>query len=171
MMAMVPIMAIGISVIAVTGASLGAKKFDNINIIHNYAMKIGMIIVVVMAGAIFLLAPYISYFFTYSPETASFQPFCTDFLRIVSLCLIFIPIGVSSNSIFKGLGKGLDSLLITLVRAIILEVVFAYILAVPLGMGQYGVWWGIVIGYALGAVFAYIWSKRYINRLLSSKKV
>lgn len=170
MMAMVPIMAIGVSIVAVAGASLGAKKFENINIIHNYGMKIGMVLVVIMAGAIFLLAPYISYFFAYSPESASLQPFCTDFLRIVSLSLIFMPIGVSSTSIFKGLGKGLDSLLIAIVRVIVLEIAFAYILAVPLGMGQYGVWWGIVIGNVLGAAFAYIWSKRYINRLLSSNE-
>ncbi|MCL2688046.1 MAG: MATE family efflux transporter [Methanobrevibacter sp.] len=170
MVAAVPIMAIGVSIVAVTGASLGAKKFENINIIHNYGIKIGLIVVIVMAGAIFLLAPYISYLFAYSPESASIQPFCTDFLRIVSLAMIFIPIGVSSTSIFKGLGKGLDSMLIALIRVIILEIAFAYILAVPLGMGQYGVWWGIVIGNALGAIFAYIWSKRYIKKLLASNK-
>jgi len=170
MIAAVPIMAIGVSVVAVTGASLGAKKFENINIIHNYGMKIGIIFVMFMAGAIFLLAPHISYFFAYSPESASIQPFCTDFLRIVSLSMIFMPIGVASTSIFKGLGKGLDSMLIALIRVIILEIIIAYILAVPLGMGQQGVWWGIVIGNALGAVFAYIWSKRYIKKLLASNK-
>ena len=171
MMAMVPIMAIGISLIAVTGASLGAKKYENINIIHNYGIKIGMIIVIIMAGTIFLLAPYISYLFTYSPGSANLQAFCADFLRIVSISLLFLPLGVSSTSIFKGLGRGLDSLLIAIVRVIILEIFFAYVLAVPLGMGQYGVWWGIVIGQALGAIFAYLWSKRYIKKLLSSGKI
>ena len=84
--------------------------------------------------------------------------------------MIFLPIGVSSTYIFRVLGKGLDSLLIAIVRVIILEIFFAYILAITFDLGQYGVWWGIVIGNVLGAVFAYIWSKRYINRLLSSNE-
>lgn len=56
--------------------------------------------------------------------------------------------------------------MLTAIRELLLVVVFAYILAIPLGMGQYGVWWGgIVIGNIIGSLIALIWSKLYIKKL------
>jgi len=169
MMAMVPAIAIGVSIVAVTGANFGARKYENLNIIHNHGMKIGLIIVIIMSIAIFLLAPYISYIFTYSPESAGLRDTITAFLRVTCLFYVFLPIGMSSSSIFQGVGKGLDSMFLTLIRLLILEVAFAYILAIPLGMGQYGVWWGIVLGNLVGSAIAYLYSKRYIHKLVREK--
>jgi len=171
MIAMVPAIAIGVSIVAVTGANFGAKRYENLNIIHNHGMKLGLIIVMCMSIAIFLLAPYISYIFTYSPESEALRDTITAFLRVTCLFYIFLPIGMSSSSIFQGVGKGLDSMLLTLIRLLILEVAFAYILAVPFGMGQYGVWWGIVIGNGVGSAIAYAYSKRYIHKLVGKNKV
>ncbi|MCL2115833.1 MAG: MATE family efflux transporter [Methanobrevibacter sp.] len=165
MMAMVPPIAIAVSIVAVVGANFGGKKYENIKIIHNYGIKIGLITVILMSIAIFLLAPYISYIFAYSPESAGLRDTITAFLRVTCLFYISLPIGMSSSSIFQGVGKGLDSMFLTLIRLLILEVVFAYILAIPLGLGQYGVWWGIVIASLFGSLIAYGWSKRYINKL------
>ncbi|WP_225370654.1 hypothetical protein [Methanobrevibacter arboriphilus] len=72
--------------------------------------------------------------------------------------------GSTAASIFQGVGKGLDSFMLTAIRELLLVVVFAYILAIPLGMGQYGVWWGIVIGNIIGSLIALIWSKLYIKK-------
>ncbi|KZX17022.1 multidrug export protein MepA [Methanobrevibacter cuticularis] len=171
MIAMVPPIAIGASIVAVTGANFGANKFKNIDIIHSYGIKIGMVIVIIVAIAIFLLAPYISYLFAYSPESEGLRNVITDFLRVTSLFYLFLPIGISSTSIFQGVGKGLDSLLIVVVRNLILDVLFAYLLAVVLGFGQYGVWWGIVIGNALGSAFAYFWSKYYIRKMEKTREM
>jgi putative MATE family efflux protein len=164
MVALVPPIAIGTSIVAVTGAAFGAKKYKDIDIIHKYSIKIGLILVISMAVAIFILAPYISYIFTYSPES-NIQNLITDFLRVTAFFYLTLPIGISSASIFQGVGKGLDSLIIVVLRILILEVFFAYLLAIPLGFGQQGVWWGIVIGNACGATFAYFYSRRYINKL------
>ncbi|MDR2966671.1 MAG: MATE family efflux transporter [Methanobacteriaceae archaeon] len=170
MMAMVPSIAIAVSIVAVVGANFGGKKYENLKIIHNYGIKLGLIIVVIMSIAIFLLAPYISYIFAYSPESAGFRETITVFLRVTCLFYIFLPIGMSSSSIFQGVGRGLDSLFLTLIRLLILEVLFAYVLAIPLGLGQYGVWWGIVLGNLVGSGIAYGWSKRYMNRLVDKNK-
>ncbi|MCL2157447.1 MAG: MATE family efflux transporter [Methanobrevibacter sp.] len=170
MMAMVPSIAIGVSIVAVVGANFGGKKYENIKIIHHYGIKIGLIIVIIMSIAIFLLAPYISYIFAYSPESAGLRDTITDFLRVTCLFYIALPIGMSSSSIFQGVGRGLDSMFLTLIRLLVLEVVFAYILAIPLGLGQYGVWWGIVLASLVGSGIAYGWSRRYINRLTRENK-
>ena len=77
--------------------------------------------------------------------------------------------GSTAASIFQGVGKGLDSFMLTAIRELLLVVVFAYILAIPLGMGQYGVWWGIVIGNIIGSLIALIWSKLYIKKVVAIK--
>ena len=157
--------AIGTSVIAITGANLGAKRYENIDITHSYAIKFGTLIIVILSIAIFILAPYISYLFAYTPGSENLLGQMTDFLRITCLFYLFFPLGVVSSSVFQGLGKGLNSLIIAFIRALILQIVFSYVFAIVLNLGQTGVWYGIVLGNAIGAIIAYIWSKIYISKL------
>ncbi|WP_156314681.1 MATE family efflux transporter [Methanobrevibacter arboriphilus] len=158
--------AIGTSVIAITGANLGAKRYENIDITHSYAIKFGTLIIVILSIAIFILAPYISYLFAYTPPgSENLLGQMTDFLRITCLFYLFFPLGVVSSSVFQGLGKGLNSLIIAFIRALILQIVFSYVFAIVLNLGQTGVWYGIVLGNAIGAIIAYIWSKIYISKL------
>ncbi|KZX17453.1 MATE family efflux transporter [Methanobrevibacter filiformis] len=165
MIAMVPAISIGVSSVAVVGANFGAERFKNMKIVYNYSIKLGFIIIALISIAIFILAPYISYIFTYSPQTAGLGKLITDFLRVTCLFYIFLPIGITSSSLFQGVGKGFNALAVTAIRLLILEVIFAYVLAIPLGFGQYGVWFGIVLGNGVGSLIAYIWSKTYLRKI------
>ena len=169
MVALVPAIAIGMSVVAVTGASFGAEKFENIKIAHIHGIKIGFAIVGAISLFTFIFAPYISYFFTYSPESIGLRSEFTEFFRATCLFYLFVPLGICSSSVFQGLGKGLNSLLLTIIRTLVLVSVFAYILAIPLGLGQTGVWYGLVLGNACGSIIAFIWARKYIKKLIVSK--
>lgn len=169
MIAIVPVISVSISVVAIVGASFGARRYENFSIIQNYSIKIGTIISIITAVSTFILAPYIALLFTYSPETAMLNGPITDFLRVMALFYLFVPMGSTAASIFQGVGKGLDSFMLTAIRELLLVVVFAYILAIPLGMGQYGVWWGIVIGNIIGSLIALFWSKIYIKKVVAIK--
>jgi putative MATE family efflux protein len=169
MIAIIPIISVAISVVPVVGASFGAKKYENFKIIQNYSIKIGFLIAGVTAIGTFILAPYIAELFTYSPQTAGLHGLITDFLRLMALFYIFVPIGAISSSIFQGVGRGIDSFVLTAIRELPLIVLFAYILAIPLGMGQQGVWWGIVIGNIIGSIIAFLWARLYIMRTIAIK--
>jgi putative MATE family efflux protein len=169
MIAIVPMISVGMSLVAVGGANFGARKFDNLNIAENYAIKLGVLIAVVTSILTFIFAPDIASVFAYSPETAELGPLISDFLKIMCLFYLFVPIGVASASIFQGLGKGFHSLFLTFTRELLLIVIFAYILAIHLGLGKEGVWWGIVIGNIIGSLIAYLWSKMFIKRIISTK--
>ena len=169
MVAIVPILSVTDSVVPVVGASFGAGKYENFEIIQNYSIKIATLIAIITAVITFILAPFIAGLFTYSPEAVGLHNLITDFLRVMTLFAIFIPAQYVSLSIFQGLGKGLYSFTLNLISNFILMVIFAYILAVPLEMGQQGVWWGIVIGNIFGSIIGVIWSKIYIRRLVCSK--
>jgi len=169
MIAIVPILSVTDSVVPVIGATFGAGRYEDLEIIQNYSIKIGTLIAIISAVIIFILAPYIAGLFTYSPETIRLHGFITDFLRVMSLFCIVVPAGYVSLSIFQGLGKGLYSLILNIVSDLVLMVIFAYILAIPLGWGQYGVWWGIIIGDLIGSIIGFVWSKLYIRRIIAAK--
>lgn len=168
LVAMIMMISIGIgtSAIAITGANLGAERYENIEIIHSYSIKIGTLIMVLMSAIIFILAPNISFLFAYTPGSEKLLGQMIDFIRITCLFYIFFPLGVMSSSIFQGLSKGMYSLAIAFIRTLILQVVFSYIFAVTLNLGQIGVWYGIVLGNAIGGIIAYLWSKIYIRKMI-----
>jgi Na+-driven multidrug efflux pump len=45
----------------------------------------------------------------------------------------------------------------------------AFFLGMVMGLGQEGIWWGIVFGNISGSLFAYLWAKLYISRLMKEK--
>jgi putative MATE family efflux protein len=165
MMAILPIIAVGTAVVAVAGVSYGARNTKNLSITHTYSIKVGLIVALLTSTLTFVFAPYIAMIFAYSPETAYLAPNIAAFLQVMCFFYIFVPPGVMSGSVFQGVGKGINSLILTVLRQLIFVAVFAYFLAIPLGWGQQGVWWGIVAGNTAGSAFAFTWARLYINRL------
>ena len=165
MMATVPIIAVGTTLVTVAGVAYGSRNYQNLSISHHYAIKVGTIIAIITGVLTFIFAKYIAMIFTYSPQSAYLSPTIAAFLQVMCIFFVFMPLGVASSSLFQGVGKGTTSLILTVLRELVFATVFAYIFAIPLGMGQQGVWWGIVAGNTFGGIIAYAWARLYINRL------
>lgn len=165
MMAIIPIAAVGTSVITVAGVAYGARKYENLSIAHNYSIKVGMMVAIITSILTFVFASYISKVFAYSPQTAYLAPTITAFLQVMCLFYIFVPPGLMSSSIFQGVGKGITSLILTILRQLLFVAIFAYIMAITLNFGQQGVWWGIVAGDIVGSSVAYCWARLYVSRI------
>ncbi|MDR2831276.1 MAG: MATE family efflux transporter [Methanobrevibacter sp.] len=165
MVALVIPMAIATSTIAVVGANYGAKKFENIEMIYNYSIKLGLLMVALIVVFILIFAPQISYLFAYLPGLVSIRNLISEFLRIICLFFLFLPLGMSASAVFQGVGKGLSSLLITVIRLLIFEIILTYVLTIICGLGQYGVWYGIVLGNCFGSIFGYFYVLRFIKKL------
>ncbi|MDR1819288.1 MAG: MATE family efflux transporter [Methanobrevibacter sp.] len=161
----VPLTAISLSVVSVTGASYGGKRFQNLLIIRNYAIKLEILISIFIATVTFIFAKDIAQIFAYSNQTQSFFDGMIVFLRNLCFFILFIPIGSIAGSIFQGLGRGFDSLILALIREFILVIIIAYIFAITLSMGENGVWLGIVVGNIIGSLFAFIYSQIAIKNI------
>lgn len=165
MMATMPIIAVGTSVVTVAGVAFGSRRYKNLSVSHHYSIKVGFIIALITGVLTFIFARYIAMVFAYSPQSAYLAPTIAAFLQVMCFFFIFMPPGVMSSSIFQAVGKGTTSLTLTVLRELVFATLFAYIFAIPLGMGQQGVWWGIVAGNIFGGINAYIWARLYIKRL------
>jgi putative MATE family efflux protein len=166
--AIIPMIAIATAVISVAGAAYGARKFEKIRTVHTFSVTLGIAIALVISAITYIFARQIAVIFTYSPESAHLAPEIAAFLAIMCFFYPFIPPGVMSGSIFQATGRGMASLVMTILRNLVFIAVFAYLFGIVLGYGEHGVWWGIVAGDILGGTVAFIWARYYISRLIAN---
>ena len=168
MTASMPLLGMATAVVSVSGAAYGAREYKKIDVAHLYALKIGIIIETAIAIATFLFAPIITRAFTISPDMAHLENDITTFLRIICIFYPATAFGMLSSSLFQGVGKGLYSLIVTILRTIILIVPLAWTFGIILGWGLVGAWWGLVVANIIGSAITFIWAKLYVNGLLKS---
>lgn len=166
--AIIPLIAIGTSVISVAGAAYGARQFTKIRIAHTFSITLGVAISLVISAITFIFAHQIAVIFTYSPDSAHLAPEIAAFLATMCFFYPFVPPGIMSGSVFQATGKGLTSLVITVLRNLVFIAVFAYLIGIVFGFGEHGIWWGIVAGDILGGTVSFIWARVYISRLLAN---
>ena len=79
---------------------------------------------------------------------------------------MFVPFGATAANVFQGLGKGTVSLGLTIIREFILVLLFACLFAFPLGLGEIGVYIGMLAGGLIGSIIAYIIIEIYVKHLI-----
>ncbi len=161
----VPLVGIAIGVTAVTGASYGAKDIDKLNTAYLYAIKIGVLIELGVVVFIFILAPQISWLFTYSKNAAHLAPALTRAMRWLVWFLPGVPFGMLTSSMFQGIGQGEKSLAVTILRTLIFQIIFSYFFGISLHLKTEGVWFGIILGNVTASVIGFIWGRHTVKNL------
>ena len=165
-----PMMAISTALISVIAANYGAKKYNNMKIAYNYAMKMGTIIGIIALVIFIVFAPQIGYLFSYGETSIRLFKPTVEFFQIFAWFFLVFPSGVISTYMFQGLGNGTMSLIFTIIREAICATVFAVIFGIFLEWGINGVWFGILIGYTIGGLIAIIYSNNYLTKLIKENK-
>ena len=169
MIATLPLLGIATAVVSVTGAAYGAKDYHRLNISYMYAIKIGLVIETGISIATFLLAPIITAAFTQAETAAHLADDITLFLRIICIFYPGVAFGMLSSSMFQGIGKGMNALIVTILRTIILTPPLAWIFSTTFDFGLSGAWWGIVTANLTGSFTAFTWGKLYIRKIRQSQ--
>lgn len=167
--AVLPLLGIATSLISVTGAAYGAKSYDKIKIGLLYAIKIGLILEIIIGLSTFILAPYITKIFTTAESGSLIAGDLQVFLQIIWLFYPGAALGIFSSAMFQGVGKGINSLVATVVRTLILTVAFAATTSYIFDFGLVGIWWSIVVANLLGSAISYIWARNYLRKLLNKE--
>lgn len=165
MFAVIPLLGIEMAVMSVAGAAYGGRHYDKLQVIHHFSILLGLAIALCISVITWLFSSQIASVFTYSVETAYLAPSIAAFLAVMCFFYPFLPPGMMSSSIFQGVGKGMTSFVITVLRELVFVIIFAWIFGFVLGFGEKGIWWGIIAGDILGCVVAYVWARMYIQRL------
>jgi putative MATE family efflux protein len=161
-----PLNGIATAVVAVCGAAFGERSHEKISISHLHSIKIGLLIEAAVTGVTFLFAPQIAAVFTYSEGSAHIAGDLTLFLRIACLFWPFVSFGMQSSALFQAVGRGVSSLLATILRSLVLTLLFIFVLAFVLDFGLIGVWWGIVVANIIGSMVVFGWARLYVRDLM-----
>ena len=159
-----PLIGIGMSALTVGGAAYGARNLANFKTALNYGVKLGLISSVLVSVFLFVFAEPLSFIFSYSATSAILSQRVVDCLHILCFFILLMPFGILAGNLFQSMGKGTISLILTILRAFLLEIIFAYLFAFLLGMADIGIYIGIVCGMSLGAVIGYAYINYYLNK-------
>ncbi len=163
-LSMIPLIGIGTAVLTVAGVAYGAHNHVNLKTAHSYSIKLGFAVSILLGIIMFVFSTQIATLFSYTEASAALSPQIATAISVLSLFVLAIPHGIMSSMMFQGVGKGIYSLLITLLRSLILETVFAYLFCFIFGCGLPGIYGGVVFGCFVGGTVGYIWAKFFIKK-------
>ena len=163
-LSMIPLIGFGTALLTVAGASYGARNYKKLQDSFNYTLKLGLLVSTAMAIIFYFFAPQISMIFAYS-SSAELAPRIAELIQIMIIFIYAVCLGMVSAMLFQGVGKGTTSLVLTFIRALLLEVVFSYLFGVIFAMGEQGVYYGVVLGGFIGGLISFIWANLYLRRL------
>ncbi len=168
--AIMPTIGIATSTITVVGIAYGARNYENIKIATRYSVKLGFIFSIILSLVFIVFSNQIAYLFSYSANSSIIlAPTISYILKYIWLFIIPVAFGATASYAFQGMGKGLASFILTMQREAILVIIFAALLGMTLDLGVRGVYYGVVIGDAIGSLVGILTIEIFISRLL--KKV
>lgn len=142
----------------IIGYNYGANEMDRVKKIYRVAitmaagiMAAGMVVCMVMPEILIGL-------FTTSPETIAIGE---KALRIISLGFVVSSISIISCGALEGLGKGVPSLVISVLRYVVIIIPVAFILSMVLGAE--GVWYAFCVAEIITAIISFVVYQRSVT--------
>lgn len=161
----IPMNGMATGVTAVTAAAFGARDGGKLRTAYFYAVSLGVLVQLGIASFVAAAAPLLALLFTYAPESQALRPDLVAFLRWMCLFLPTVPLGMLTSAMFNGVRLGGRALLLTVLRTVVLQALGGWTLGVALGLGERGVWWGIIAANVLMAWVGFTWGRRTVTRL------
>ena len=162
-LATIPILGLGTALLTVSGAAYGDRNYEKMEISLSYTLKLGFLVSIILAVLLFIFAPQISLLFSFTAGTTGLSSQVTEIMSLMIFFLLSMPLGVTGNSMFQGVGRATNALLVAFVRTFVFGGILAYLLGIVLGLGDIGIYLGIIIGNLLGSMFGYEWARFFIK--------
>ncbi len=154
--AFLPCMAIGIATITVSGMAYGARNWENFNETIKYSTLLSLAVTVLICAIFFVFAYPICEIFNFQAGDLSLVDRSDQILQMMVFYNILIPFGATAAYTYQGVGSGFKSLGLTVLRELVLSMLFAYLMGIILKMGVIGVYLGAIIGMNLGSVIGFV---------------
>jgi putative MATE family efflux protein len=159
-LAFMPGLAISVAATSIVGRSLGAWQVEEARLNGNTAIFLGILVMSAVAVPLFVFAESIVRLFDPSAHPTVVAA-GASYLRINALAQPLLAVAMVSNGALRGAGDTQPGLIGTLIGRGIVVVPLAYLLALTLGYGVAGVWWALVVGTAVQALYVHLrWRRR-----------
>lgn len=161
----IPMMGIAAAVTSVSGAAFGEKNAQKLRSAYLFAVRFGLLVGLCVNAVVFFFAPQIALVFTYTESARVIYEDLVKALKILSFFIPTVPFGMFTSAMFQGVGQGLKSLAVSILRTIVLHVFFSWLFVFVLEMGLNGVWLGILMGNIVAEAITFMWGILTTNAL------
>ncbi|WP_296797439.1 MATE family efflux transporter [uncultured Methanobrevibacter sp.] len=157
-----PLVAIGGAVLTVAGAAYGGRNLNNFKTTLNYGLKLELISSIIIWACLFIFAGPISTLF--APANSALSIKIISSLKILSFFMIFLPFTVITCNIFRSMGKGIISLILTIFNSAFCATFFTWLFGFGFKLGETGIFIGFTFGMSFGSIILYLFLTYYVKR-------
>lgn len=143
------------------GYNYGAKEYGRVKKIYRVSLMMSIVIMIIGTGLCMFIPEQLISLFSSNDQTIQAGAIA---LRIISIGFIVSTISIASSGVLEGLGMGMPSLVISLLRNVLLIIPIAFILSRMIGAD--GVWHAFWITELIAAGISYL---LYIKAFKSEK--
>ncbi len=151
-LAFMPVLGLNVAATSLVGQALGAWQTDEARRRGNMAIGLGIVVMAVLATPILIFAPAILRLFDPSAHPIVMSA-GVEYMYINTLFLPAVAIAMVANGALRGAGDSTPGMYSTFLTKGAISVSLAYLFAFPLGFGSTGVWYALVIGSILDALY------------------
>jgi len=161
----IPMLGIAAAVTSVTGAAFGERNAIKLRSAYLLAIKFGLVVGLCVTAVVFAFASKIALLFTFSQNSRVMFNDLVKALKILSFFIPTFPFGMFTSAMFQGIGHGFKSLVVSILRTIVMHVLFSYLFVFVFGLGLNGVWLGILTGNIVAEAITFLWGLSVTVRL------
>jgi len=161
------IISIATGLVTLVGMFFGAKRFDLIKQIIDYAIIRSIYVGIVFCGIFYMFSTYIFSPFELSQNELNHV---IKYFSIVPFAYPFIAIAMNSGRAMQALGYGMPTLIITFLRVLFINTLLSYLFIVVYDKDIIYIWYSIVLSSILTALAAYLWMKKISNDVVISEE-
>jgi len=164
MFAIFPLIGIAQGFMPIAGYNYGAKMYDRVKSVINYALISGFIIAALIGGVLMLSADYIPHLFTKDLKLIQHSPNAIFWIFSATPIIVF---SLIAPSYYQAIGKAKPALFLTLTRQGIFLI--PLVLVLPMYYGINGVWYSFPISDIISAIICFYFLRVSIKKLHLNK--
>lgn len=164
MFALFPLIGIAQGFMPIAGYNYGAKMYDRVKSVINYALVSGLIIAAFIGGVLMFSADYIPYLFTKDLKLIQHAPNAIFWIFSATPIIVFLLI---APSYYQAIGKAKPALLLTLTKQGIFLI--PLVLVLPMYYGINGVWYSFPISDVISAIICFYFLRVSIKKIHLNK--
>ena len=162
--AILPVIAISQAILTLIGMIYGAKKYNLLNELSNYTIRITFLISFFIGLLFFIFPEYIIRIFT---SDSNMILLSKNYLRIIVFSYPFISLSIIYSRILQAIGHGISALVNPLFRTILIVVPFSYIIVYILNYNYLFIALVIVIASIIASIIGFLLKNYHIKKLNS----
>lgn len=165
---LLPVMGLNVATLALVAQNSGARRFDRVRETIRAALLHGVALMCIGTLLVFLFAEPLMRFFTSDMPVIAIG---RGYLRIVAFIFHAYVILYINSFALQGLQRPRFALLLGVFRQFLAPVPVFWCLAIAMGWGVAGVWWGIFLVNWLAACLSIVYVRKTLHEILANDVV